>query len=556
MLQKLLSQKLVSMIVIVVVVLCGGIYAFKQIMPADAKDTQGPVYATREVIRGDITVGVNTTGMLNPTRGGGIRVPGDYRADMVSVQYVIEEILVEEGDSVVKDQVLVKLNSPDLEAKIEEARERLKAKEEQLSDMTGVPVSQLSSINPAKGITLRAPIDGKVSRLDVVEGEEIPLGHIVARIVDDARYKIRAKLTPAEFKMVSKGQTVTLSFPYFEGFVEGKIVDVNPNPIPDVDNDGVPRGYVHIIEIEGENPGLVQPLMDVHIILDRGDGSTLTVSNKGRVEKFITEERVINRAESFATEVYVHEMESVKKGDPIVSMTGTDVQKTLENLLNEIMELRLDLKQLESTLDQTEIRATMDGVVASINREEGETVRVGEWIGDIYNTGEMMVWAQVDDIDIVNVKQDAPVKVTVDAVPGETFQGKVTHVSPMGEKINNVTRFSINIEVKGGPQLRPGMQANCFIDGGSAENVLLIPVEAIFEEDGKTMVEVLDEDGNVRMVQVRLGLMNDRYAEVIDGLEEGQLVITGSSADLLPSQQIKAKDTLLPEKSEDNNNNN
>jgi multidrug efflux pump subunit AcrA (membrane-fusion protein) len=100
------------------------------------------------------------------------------------------------------------------------------------------------------------------------------------------------------------------------------------------------------------------------------------------------------------------------------------------------------------------------------------------------------------------------------------------------------------------------MQANCFIDGGSAENVLLIPVEAIFEEDGKTMVEVLDEDGNVRMVQVRLGLMNDRYAEVIDGLEEGQLVITGSSADLLPSQQIKAKDTLLPEKSEDNNNNN
>ncbi|HZX46885.1 MAG TPA: efflux RND transporter periplasmic adaptor subunit [Clostridia bacterium] len=556
MLQKLLSQKLVSMIVILVVVLCGGIYAFKQIMPADAKDAQGPVYATKEVIRGDITVGVNTTGMLNPTRGGGIRVPGDYRSDMVSVQYVIEEILVEEGDSVVKDQVLVKLNSPDLEAKIEEARTRLEAKEEELSEMTGVPVSQLSSINPAKGITLRAPVDGKVSRLDVVEGEEIPLGHIVARIVDDSRYIIRAKLTPAEFKMVSKGQTVTLSFPYFEGFAEGKITDVNPNPIPDMDKDGVPRGYVHIIEIEGENPGLVQPLMDVHIILDRGDGSTLTVSNTARVEKFITEERVINRAESFATEVYVHEMESVKKGDPIVSMTGTDVQKTLENLLEEIMELRLDLKQLESTLDQTEIRATMDGVVASIHRQEGESVRVGEWIGDIYNTGEMMVWAQVDDIDIVNVKQDAPVKVTVDAVPGETFEGKVTHVSPMGEKINNVTRFSINIEVKGGPQLRPGMQANCFIDGGSAENVLLIPVEAIFEEDGKTMVEVLDEDGNVKMVQVRLGLMNDRYAEVIDGLEEGQLVITGSSADLLPSQQIKAKDTLLPEKSEDNNNNN
>jgi HlyD family secretion protein len=555
MLQKLMSQKLIAIIVIVVVVLGGGIYAFKQIMPADSRQAEGPVYATREVVRGDITVGVTTTGMLNPTYGGGIRVPGDYRSDMVSVQYVIEEILVEEGDEVKKDQLLVKLNSPDLENQIEEARARLEAKEEELSEMTGVPVNQLSNINPAKGITLRAPVEGKVSRLDVVEGEEIPLGHIVARIVDDSKYRVRAKLTPAEFKLVAKGQKVTLSFPYFEGFAEGKITEVNPNPIPDINENGIPRGFVYIIEIEGENPGLVQPLMDVHIILTREDGYTLTCANKAQVEKFITEERVINRAESFATEVYVHEMETVKKGDPIVSMTGNDVQKTLEDALDEILDLRLKLRQLESTLEQTEVKATMDGVVASINRQEGETVRVGEWIGDIYNTGEMMVWAQVDDIDIVNVKQDAPVKVTVDAVPGETFEGKVTHVSPMGEKINNVTRFSINIEVKGGPQLRPGMQANCFIDGGSAEGVLLIPVEAIFEEDGKTMVEVLGEDGNVRMVQVRLGLMNDRYAEVLDGLEEGQLVITGSSADLLPSQQIKAKDTLLPEKGEDGNNN-
>lgn len=550
-----MSQKLIAIIIISTIVLGGGVYAFKQIMPDNSQATQGPVYATKEVIRDDITVGVSTTGMLNPTRGGGIRVPGDYRSDMASVQYVIEEILVEEGDEVIKDQTLVKLNSPDLENQIEEARTRLETKEEELSDMTGVPVDQLENINPAKGITLRAPTDGKVSRLDVVEGEEVPLGHIVARIVDDSRFKIRAKLTPAEFQMVSPGQTVSLSFPQFVGFTEAKIVDVNPNRIPNIDEDGTPKGYAYIIDIEGENPGLVQPLMDVHIILVREDGSTLTFSNTAQVEKFIKEERVINRAESFATEVYVYEMETVKKGDPIVSMTGTDVQRTLENSIDEILELRLKLRQLESTMEQMEVKATMDGVVASIQREEGETVRIGEWIGDIYNTSDMMVWAQVDDIDIVNVRQDAPVKVTVDAVPGETFEGKVTHVSPMGEKINNVTRFSINIEVKGGPKLRPGMQANAFIDGGSAENVLLIPIEAIFEEDGKAMVEVLDESGAVKLVNVRLGLMNDRYAEVLDGLEEGDLVITGSSADLLPSQQIKAKDTLLPEKSQDSDNN-
>ncbi|MBA1334142.1 MAG: hypothetical protein HPY66_1626 [Firmicutes bacterium] len=550
-----MSQRLIAIIVIVVIVVGGGLYAYKQLVPADAKQTQGPVYATKEVIRGDITVGVNTTGMLNPTRGGGIRVLGDYDYDMVSAQYTIASILVEPGDAVVKDQVLAILKSPDLENQVEEAETRLRNKEEELSEMTGVPVDQLENINPAKGITLRSPVDGKVSRLDVVEGEEIPLGHIVARIVDDSRYKIRAKLTPAEFKMVSPGQTVLLSFSAFEGFIEGKIVNVNPNPIPDVNDKGIAKGYVYIVDIEGENPGLVQPLMNVNICIDTGTGNIMSFANTAQVEKFIKEERIINRAEAIATEVYVYEMQTVKKGDPIVSMTGSDVQKTLESKVEEIRELRSQVRKLRASMEQMEITASMDGVVASIYKQEGETVRRGEWIGDIYNTSSMMLWTQVDDIDIIHVRMDAPVKVTVDALPGEVFEGKVTYVSPMGEKVNNITRFSVNMEIKGGPLLRPGMQANAYIDAGSAKNVLLVPVEAIFEEDGKPMVEILNKDGTVRFAEIKVGLMNDRYAEVISGVEEGDLVITGSSADLLPSQHIQTKDSLLPDKKDENNNN-
>jgi len=46
------------------------------------------------------------------------------------------------------------------------------------------------------------------------------------------------------------------------------------------------------------------------------------------------------------------------------------------------------------------------------------------------------------------------------------------------------------------------------------------------------------------VVRVELGLMNDRYAEIKSGLEEGQLVVTGSSADVLPGQRIKSNDIL------------
>ncbi len=553
-----MSQRTVMIILILVIVLGGGTYAFKQLMPAKEVETQGPVYSTREVIRGSITVGVETTGMLSPTHGGGIRVPGEMRYDDVSVSYVIDRILIEDGDEVQKDQVLVTLQSPDIEGQLETKTEELKAKKEELAEMTGVPVEEINSINPSKGITVRAPIDGKINGLDAEEGDELQTGHTITTVVDDSRFKVRAKLTPIEINRVEVGQKVLLDFTYFDGFVDAQVTDINPNPIPNLDEDGHPKGFVHIVTIEGKNPGLVQPGMKARVGFQSPNDAAIIsfFGNEAEVESFIKEDKVINRAEGIVTDVYVYEMQSVKKGDPIVSMAGSDMQEMLREKMDEIRELTLELNKLQARYEQMEIKASMDGVVASVNRQEGDTVRPGEWVGDIFNTGEMMMWVQVDDIDIVNVKQDAPVRVTVPAVPGETFEGKVTHISTMGENVNGITMFRVSITVKGGAKLRPGMQANAYIDAGSAEDVLLVPLEAVFEEDGKPMVEILNPDGTVRIATVKLGLMNDRYAEVKSGVEEGDLVITGSSADILPSEHIKAKEPILPDNNGDDDSGN
>lgn len=549
-----MTQRMVMIALILVIVLGGGLYAYRELVPPPAEESSGPIYSTAEVIRGDISVGVETKGILRETHGGGIRVPGERYYSQANITYVIDKILVEEGDAVEKGQVLATLQSPDIEIQLEQKRETLRAKEEELSSMTGVPVEEIDRINPSEGITVKAPVDGRVINLEVEEGDELQQGSVICRVVNDSRFVVRAKLTPSEFKKVKKEQKVVLSFPYFAGFYEGVITDVNPNPIPDKKEKDFAKGFVHMVTIEGENPGLVQPGMEVSIGIPVGGENTQIsfFANKGKVEGFIEEEKVISRAEAIVTEVYVYEMDLVKKGDPILSMAGSDVQKTLEEKLEKIRELRAEIKQLETKLGQMEIKASLDGVVGSIHKQEGDTVRPGEWIGSIFNTSEMMMWVQVDDIDIVHVKPDAPVKVTVDAVQGETFKGKVMHVSTTGEEMNGVTKFRVSIRVEGSPQLRPGMQATAYIDAGSAENVLLVPLEAIFEEDGKPMVEVLEPDGRVKTVTVKVGLMNDRYAEIKSGLKEGELVITGSTADLLPSQHIKSEDSILPDKNDDN----
>ena len=90
------------------------------------------------------------------------------------------------------------------------------------------------------------------------------------------------------------------------------------------------------------------------------------------------------------------------------------------------------------------------------------------------------------------------------------------------------------------------MQANCFVDAGESLDTLLVPIEAVFEQDGRSRVEILREDGTVEAVFVTVGLMNDKQVEILDGLEESQLVITGSTSDLLPSQQVNGTSSILP----------
>ncbi|WP_366923938.1 efflux RND transporter periplasmic adaptor subunit [Metallumcola ferriviriculae] len=563
-----MMQRLGMILVIVTVVLGGGYYAYRQLVPPPAEEAQGPVYATEKVVRGDIAVGVDATGTLNPSNGGGIQVPGGYgpRTSGVS-SYIVDEVLAKEGDNVKKDQLLVKLSSPELETKIENMEKQLKSDKKALAEQFNIPVSELSQINPAQGITLRAPISGRVIGLEVSEGEEMLAGSIVAKVVDDSRFKVTASLTPGEFETVKKGQQAVLRFSEFGGLIEAKVTNVNSSAAPiqrsqlkDAqyagDGDGKEQyQLIYRVTLEGKNPGLVRPGMLVQVgllttALAVGEEPDATQANWLRyyaeVKGYVDEESVLSTAEAIATKIYVDEMETVEEGAPLVSLSGEDARQQIREDLDEIQQQEMDLQQLYAQFEQMEVRAPMDGIVARIESEPGQTIEPGRWLGHIYTTSDMQMWVQVDDVDVLLVKQDAPVTVTVAALPNKTFEGKVTHVSTMGSDQNGIPRFQVGVQVTGSAELRPGMQAQAFIDAGSAEDVLMVPLEAIFEEDSQSKVEVLQDNGMPKVVKVEIGLMNDRNAEIKSGLEEGQLVVTGSTADLLPSQHIQSQDGLLP----------
>jgi HlyD family secretion protein len=261
-----------------------------------------------------------------------------------------------------------------------------------------------------------------------------------------------------------------------------------------------------------------------------------------------------------ATEVYVSTNEFVEEGDLLVRIAGSDVTQLIQNEVDAITNAYEEIESIYKKIDKISeltsklmVTAPTDGMVAYVNYREGDEIIANEqsdqWslmLMDVYNTDEMYIYTTVSDLDVLYIAQDAPVTVTVDALPGETFEGKVMRLDSYTDYRTGETVYNVQIKVEGREGLRPGMNTNCFVDSGESLDTLLVPIEAVFEENGKQMVEVLVGENEVEAVEIEVGLMNDMYVEVLSGLEEGQLVVTGSTKDLMPSQSVPENGSILP----------
>lgn len=550
-------QRIIALVVIVALVLGGGYYAYNALFPAAEPATTGPVYATQEVRRGDISVSVDVTGQLWPSQSGGIMLP--WRPDGDSVQYVFDKYHVEEGDAVKAGDVIVTLLAPSLQQQLEQMQQKLEQSRKQLADLLGTTPDNLGFVDPSQGVILRAPIAGRVTGLTAKNGSQVRNGETVARIVDDGRFRIVATVLTGEFDHIKVGAKVFVRLPDFAGYTEATVVEVNPNraPVPQNqlcggDESSSAPVFVHWVTIEGTNHGLIAPGMQGTVGIatsPQADGMTDTMWLRycQTVEGYGEESPLVSPVDASVTRVYVQDMATVKAGDPIIAMAGGDIRSKIAELQNQVHQDEQELVKLQQAVGQLEVKAPVDGVVVNLNpMSPGQSVQNGMWFGEVFNPSMMQMHTQVSDIEVVRVQQGAEVLITVDAAPGEIFTGTVRQVSMSGGRPDQGSNmYQVWIELVGGPSLRPGMQATGRIDAGSATNALLVPIEAVFQDRGMPAVEVLNDDGTTSTVPIEIGLMSAREVEVLSGLEEGQKVITGSSIDLLPSQQIKGGG-LLP----------
>ena len=185
-----------------------------------------------------------------------------------------------------------------------------------------------------------------------------------------------------------------------------------------------------------------------------------------------------------------------------------------------------------ANLDRTILRAPFDGVVAEINGELGEFVTPSP-VGiptpptiDVVDSSCLYISAPIDEVDAPAVRAGQRAEITLDAFPGRKFPGFVRRVAPYvldTEKQARTVEIEAEIENPQAGNLLPGYSADVEVILDVREGVLRIPTQAVM--DGRRVLVLDEKSGVLREQEVRRGVANWEFTEIVEGLSEGDLVV-------------------------------
>jgi HlyD family secretion protein len=275
--------------------------------------------------------------------------------------------------------------------------------------------------------------------------------------------------------------------------------------------------------------------------------------------------------------------EALDTAENQLKMRQADANSAEKQIETQRLRMRQEQASLESakySLSKVRIESPIDGIVTRRNIEEGETVVVGT----MNNAGTVLLTiadmsvieaqVEVDETDIPSVSLGQKAKVTIDAMPGKTFTGKVTEIgnSPIQpaagttastQATNFLVKVTIDDEI---PDLRPGFTCTAEITTATRKNAVSVPIQAttvrevVVDKDGKMVREPKDDkrprrstsveaselkpgqqrkelegvfvvrENKAEFVPVKTGIAGEKYFEVLAGVKPGDQVIVGPFA--------------------------
>ena len=239
-----------------------------------------------------------------------------------------------------------------------------------------------------------------------------------------------------------------------------------------------------------------------------------------------------------------------------------------------LTQARAALDQSEDLLSKTRIRSPIDGVVIQLDLKVGETVIAGttnipgSTMMVIADPSETLTEVQVDEADIAQVRVGQAADIFTAAYPDTPLSGTIQSIASVARQTPGQASLSFLVKILLDEQdamiIRPGMSVRADIYTQSSEETLAVPVQAVLydedlDEDKKsrdkeeqTYVFVM-EDGKAIRKDVKVGISSDSDQEIIEGLEQGEMVISGPFRVLRNMNDGDAVEEKEPEEPEDDN---
>ncbi|MDN2483658.1 efflux RND transporter periplasmic adaptor subunit [Vibrio agarivorans] len=238
----------------------------------------------------------------------------------------------------------------------------------------------------------------------------------------------------------------------------------------------------------------------------------------------------------------------VSKGDKLFTLYSPELVKAQEELLNayrtgrkglvkgateRLMTLGVDNAQIQAikrrgkASQSIDIKAPADGVIASLNIREGGYLSPAQAVISAGPLDEVWVDAEVFERQAHWVSAGSQALMTLDAVPGQEWQGVVDYVYPILDPKTRTLRVRLKFANERGA-LKPNMFANIALKPQTSEQVLTIPRSAVIRSGGMTRVVLAEGSGKYRSARIEVGREAGESIEVLEGLKEGERIVTSA----------------------------
>lgn len=229
------------------------------------------------------------------------------------------------------------------------------------------------------------------------------------------------------------------------------------------------------------------------------------------------------RLEMQRTEAVLRKLESEFKRSEELYARKLVAAEAHERLRFDIENQRAAHAMAKLELSYTSVVAPIDGVIARRLVKEGNLIPLNAPMFRIVDTDRLEAVLNVPERELGTMQPGLSVSLLVDALPGEKIEGSIERVSPVVDP--GTGTFRVTTAFAGGDKLKPGMFGRIEVVYDRRADVLTVPRSALLEGEGEAAVFAV-RDGKAVRTGIRLGHVNGSYAEVTDGIAEGEQVVT------------------------------